>query len=139
MLFGDSAAERTPELQGIADWLADWARRADEYGQNLICLGDFNIDREGDPNYEAFASRGLRPPPELSGLPRTIFDDPGSESFYDQIAWFRDGVPRPDLPRLDPDRRVVADLRPLSALGRVPRPGPERLAAERPGAASGLT
>jgi len=87
----DIVADRIAELQGIAAWLADWARQtADEFHQNLVCLGDFNIDREGDPNYEAFTSRGLRPPEELRGLPRTIFDQPEHSSFFDQIAWFHD-------------------------------------------------
>jgi endonuclease/exonuclease/phosphatase family metal-dependent hydrolase len=58
------------------------------FNQNLIVLGDFNIDRKDDPLYQAFVSTGLHPPTELEGLPRTIFDDPGKEHFFDQIAWF---------------------------------------------------
>ena len=54
----------------------------------LLALGDFNIDRAGDPLFEAFTSTGLTPPAELNGIPRTIFDQPGSGHFYDQIAWF---------------------------------------------------
>jgi Endonuclease/Exonuclease/phosphatase family len=92
VLFGSKAAERTGELTAIAEWLADWAKRTKEdYNQNLICLGDFNIDRKGDPNYEAFASTGLEPPKELENLPRTISDPPGQPDkahHYDQIAWF---------------------------------------------------
>ena len=96
VLFGDKPSDRLAELRGIADWLAEWAAEVDEFNQNLMALGDFNIDREGDPNYEAFTSRGLRPPDELDGLSRTIFDKPGKESFFDQIAWFSaDG--RPEL------------------------------------------
>jgi endonuclease/exonuclease/phosphatase family metal-dependent hydrolase len=88
LIYGDKAADRTPELTAIAEWLADWAKRTEDYGQNLICLGDFNIDRQDDPNYQAFTSTGLRPPPELTGLSRTTSDKPGKEHFYDQIAWF---------------------------------------------------
>jgi hypothetical protein len=89
VIFGDRAADRTGELTAIAEWLGDWARRtAEDYNQNLICLGDFNIDRKGDPNFEALTSTGLAPPAELEGLSRTISDKPGAEHYYDQIAWF---------------------------------------------------
>lgn len=88
LIYGQHASERLPELKAIAEWLADWAARTEDYGQNLICLGDFNIDREDDPNYRAFTSTGLRPPAELTGLSRTTSDKPGKEHFYDQIAWF---------------------------------------------------
>jgi endonuclease/exonuclease/phosphatase family metal-dependent hydrolase len=89
VIYGKEAEERTPELAGIADWLANWAKRvSDEYHQNLIALGDFNIDREDDPNYRAFTSTGLTPPPELRKFSRTITDKPGEKHFYDQIAWF---------------------------------------------------
>ena len=94
VLYGQDQAERIPELRGIAAWLADWARREESWGHNLIALGDFNIDRKGDPAYEAFTSTGLQPPGELNDVPRSIF--PGSRGkFYDQIAWFRGaaGVP----------------------------------------------
>ncbi|MFJ3670513.1 endonuclease/exonuclease/phosphatase family protein [Streptomyces sp. NPDC090106] len=89
--FGGSAADRVPELRAIARWLADWAEQEFGWDHNLIALGDFNIDRVGDPLFEAFTSTGLVPAPQLAGLPRTIFDDPGAEHFYDQIAWFTQG------------------------------------------------
>jgi len=94
VLFGDNAQSRAPELQEIADWMRDWARRSNRFHHNLLVLGDFNIDRQGDPLFEAFTSTGLTVPPQLEGLPRTIFDDPGDPSddkFYDQIAWFSSG------------------------------------------------
>jgi endonuclease/exonuclease/phosphatase family metal-dependent hydrolase len=92
VIYGKKPADRIAELRGIAEWMADWARRTNEdFNQNLIALGDFNIDREGDPNYEAFTATGLRPPPELRDLPRTIFHRPDSNHFYDQIAWFGEG------------------------------------------------
>jgi len=87
VVYGESASDRTDELRGIARWLADWAKREDSWGHNLIVLGDLNIDRQGDPNYEAFTSTGLRPPKELEDVPRTIFDS-GKDKYYDQIAWF---------------------------------------------------
>lgn len=94
VIYGKGAEERRPELQQIARWMADWAEEVSSWGQNLIVLGDFNIDRFGDPAYEAFTRSGLRPPQELRNLPRTIADGnlrPGaSPKFYDQIAWFAD-------------------------------------------------
>lgn len=89
--YGSDAAERTGELKGIAKWLSEWAQRTEDYNQNLICLGDFNIDRRDDPNFKALTSTGLEPPGELQGLSRTVSDKPGEEHYYDQIAWFTKG------------------------------------------------
>jgi endonuclease/exonuclease/phosphatase family metal-dependent hydrolase len=91
--YGDSSAERIPELKGIAKWMADWARRSTRWYHNLLVLGDFNIDRQGDSAWNAFTSTGLTVPDNLNRVPRSIFDSPGSRSkdkFYDQIAWFND-------------------------------------------------
>jgi hypothetical protein len=89
VIYGDDKKDRTGELKAIAEWLAEWARRtAEDYNQNLICLGDFNIDRQDDPNFQALTSTGLKPPEELTGLSRTITDKPDQEHYYDQIAWF---------------------------------------------------
>jgi len=90
VIWGDGSAARLPEITEIAHWLADWAAGGDEFGANLMTLGDFNIDRASDPLYQAFISTGLKPPAELATLPRTIFDDPTDQHFYDQIAWFSD-------------------------------------------------
>ncbi|MET8081342.1 endonuclease/exonuclease/phosphatase family protein [Streptomyces sp. NPDC005303] len=89
--YGDTAADRVPELKAIAKWLAGWAEQEFGLDHNLIALGDFNIDRVGDPLFEAFTSTGLTPAPQLADLPRTIFDKPGAAHFYDQIAWFTKG------------------------------------------------
>lgn len=92
VLYGDKPEDRLDELRGIARWLADWARRtAEDYSQNLIALGDFNVDRKDDPTWQALTSTGLAPPEELDGLSRTISDRPGKEHYYDQIAWFHEG------------------------------------------------
>ena len=69
--YGKKAAERVPELRAIAQWLAGWAERQFGWDHNLIALGDFNIDRVGDPLFEAFTSTGLTPAPQLEGLART--------------------------------------------------------------------
>ncbi|HEY0646794.1 endonuclease/exonuclease/phosphatase family protein [Phenylobacterium sp.] len=98
--YGAAAAERTPELKAIAEWLLDWASRMNEYEQNLICLGDFNIDRRDDERWQAFASTGLTVPAELNDVPRTLSaspDDPQRSHFYDQIAWFEEVGGRPYL------------------------------------------
>jgi len=90
VIYGSGASDRTGELRGIAEWLAAWAKRTSEdFSQNLICLGDFNVDREGDANYEALTSSGLKPPAELAKLSRSIYDKLGEAHHYDQIAWFR--------------------------------------------------
>lgn len=87
----DEPGQRLPELKTIAKWMRDWADDpADDTSQNLMVLGDFNIDREGDPNYEAFTAQGLSPPAELIGLPRTLPTKSAGPKYYDQIAWFKE-------------------------------------------------
>ncbi|OLT15416.1 hypothetical protein BJF78_01475 [Pseudonocardia sp. CNS-139] len=102
VLYGDAPADRVPELTALAQWLQRWSASPDPWGENLMALGDFNIDRRGDPLYDAFTSTGLRPPDGLNHVPRTIFDDPDAppddHSFYDQIAWFPQGRARLTLP-----------------------------------------
>ncbi|MFL6595814.1 MAG: endonuclease/exonuclease/phosphatase family protein [Chthoniobacterales bacterium] len=91
VLFGDSPEDRTPELAAIAHWLGERAHKGGDFNHNMLALGDFNIDRQDDPNWIAFTEngKGLTPPPELNFLSRTIFDDEKKEStFFDQIAWF---------------------------------------------------
>lgn len=90
VLWGSDPDERLPELTAFAEWMRQWADRDDGWNDNLLVLGDFNLDRIGDPLYEAFISTGLWPPAELNGVPRTIFNNDGSGHFYDQIAWFSD-------------------------------------------------
>ena len=86
--YASSPADRVPELEAIAEWLAGWAETEYSWDHNLIALGDFNIDRKDDPLYQAFTSTGLTPAPGLDGLRRTIFDKPTTPHYYDQIAWF---------------------------------------------------
>ncbi len=95
--YGQSAAERVPELQAVAYWLAEWAERTNRWHHNLIALGDFNIDRIDDELWQAFVSTGLTVPNELVWIPRTIFadpDEPTLDKYYDQIAWFVTGTRR---------------------------------------------
>jgi hypothetical protein len=88
VLWGKNAAERLPEVTAFAQWMRDWADQPNDWNHNLMVLGDFNLDRIGDPLYEAFINTGLWPPTELNNVPRTIFDDDKTRHFYDQIAWF---------------------------------------------------
>jgi endonuclease/exonuclease/phosphatase family metal-dependent hydrolase len=93
VLYGGAAAERVPELRAIARWLADWAKQVNEWHHNLVVLGDFNIDRQGDELWQAFTSTGLTVPTALETVPRSIFADAAQPQakYYDQIAWFTDG------------------------------------------------
>jgi endonuclease/exonuclease/phosphatase family metal-dependent hydrolase len=92
VVFGKKSKDRIAELTQIAKWMRDWADdTSDEYRQNLMVLGDFNIDRNDDPNYKAFTSQGLSPAPGHEGLPRTLGSS-GPDKFFDQIAWFNDGA-----------------------------------------------
>jgi endonuclease/exonuclease/phosphatase family metal-dependent hydrolase len=91
VIYGTDAAARKPELKAIAEWLTEWAQDINAWDHNLIALGDFNIDRQGDELYQAFTSTGLFTPDDLNHVPRTLFSDPNKpnlEKFYDQIAWF---------------------------------------------------
>ena len=90
--YGDSSTDRVPELKGIARWMSDWANRSNKWHHNLIALGDFNIDREGDLLWQAFTSTGLTVPDDLNRVQRSIFADPNHpalDKYYDQIAWFQ--------------------------------------------------
>lgn len=88
VLYGEGPSDRTGELAAIGNWMADWADRSNRFHHNLIVLGDFNIDREGDKNFDAFTKSGLTVPDQLHEVPRTIFADGSDGKYYDQIAWF---------------------------------------------------
>jgi len=90
VLWGKTPGDRISELAAFAGWMRGWADRPQDWNRNLLVLGDFNLDRIDDPLFQAFASTGLWPPTELNGIPRTIFADDRTRSFYDQIAWFTD-------------------------------------------------
>jgi endonuclease/exonuclease/phosphatase family metal-dependent hydrolase len=102
VFYGTAPSERLLELEAFARWMQEWAVEEEEWGHNLIALGDFNVDRFGDPLFEALTSTGLSIPDELKNLPRTIYSVPGepdTHKFYDQIAWFENlpGVPSLNL------------------------------------------
>lgn len=91
--YGSKASDRVPELAAIARWMYDWADETNDFGQSLLVLGDFNIDRNGDALWKAFTSTNLYVPEDLQNVPRSIFIEPGADprldKYYDQIAWFR--------------------------------------------------
>jgi len=92
--FGDPTMERLPELRGIAQWMRHWAANENRWHHNLLVLGDFNLDRQGNELYEAFVGTGLEVPFVLSSKPRTIYSsltNPTESSYHDQIAWFSKG------------------------------------------------
>lgn len=91
VLFGDDSAERIPELRAIAAWLRGWAREMNSFNQNLITLGDFNIDLLGSDLADALFSTGLVIPLELQTQDRTIFGAASEVRHADQIAWFPGG------------------------------------------------
>lgn len=86
--YGRSSRDRIAELSGIARWMRDWAEDINVYDQNLIALGDFNIDARGDLLNDTFVSEGLFIPDALQRpeVTRSIFDE---TKYYDQIAWFQ--------------------------------------------------
>jgi endonuclease/exonuclease/phosphatase family metal-dependent hydrolase len=99
VLWGKRPQDRIGELTAFAEWMKQWAERPDDWNRNLLVLGDFNLDRRGDPLYAAFLSTGLWPPAELEDVPRTVFDNDRTRHYYDQIAWFSD-TSRPGPPSL---------------------------------------
>jgi endonuclease/exonuclease/phosphatase family metal-dependent hydrolase len=89
VLYGKRVSDRIPELKMIAQWLADWANDKNAWDQNLIVLGDFNIESKKSSTYEPFTSTGLRIPEELLSVSRTLKQTPDETlKYYDQIAWF---------------------------------------------------
>jgi endonuclease/exonuclease/phosphatase family metal-dependent hydrolase len=96
ILYGKKSSDRIKELKGIAKWLSDWSSDIHAYHQNLIALGDFNIDQRGDLLDRTFLSEGLYIPAELQNdnTTRSIFNQ---TKYYDQIAWFNGSGNQPKL------------------------------------------
>ena len=96
VIFGDRPEARHPELKAIAEWMAEWAEQLSDWEQNLLVLGDFNIDRQGQLLWQAFTSSGLTVPNDLETVPRSIFSTEADrlDKYYDQIAWFETGGER---------------------------------------------
>lgn len=91
ILYGTLPADRVGEISALSRYSATELRRRSKStaGQvnNLIVLGDFNIDQRGDdPLFKAFIAGGLTVPRQLENL-RTAFVGK-KPKYYDQIAWF---------------------------------------------------
>ncbi len=91
--YGEDAADRLPEIQTMAEYIAAEIRDrvgASTEANNLIVLGDFNIDERGENQlFQAFVATGLFVPPALLNQKTTYSSTP---KFYDQIAWFMGGL-----------------------------------------------
>lgn len=88
ILWGKSVEMRESELRAIADWTANWLSKT-RFHRDLLVLGDFNIERRGDPRFEAFTSRGLNVPNAIRGVSTNLATGKKAKH-YDQIAWFMD-------------------------------------------------
>ena len=91
IMYGTVPAERVGEISALSRYVAAGLRSRSKSGtgqvDNLIVLGDFNIDERGDnPLFKAFIADGLTVPKQLENL-RTAFVGK-KPKFYDQIAWF---------------------------------------------------
>lgn len=91
--YGETPEDRINELTSLAEHTAKELRDRVKIGnaeQNLIILGDFNIDdRMDNPLFKAFTSTGLVVPSSLLNLKTTYSKKP---KYYDQIAWFMEDL-----------------------------------------------
>jgi endonuclease/exonuclease/phosphatase family metal-dependent hydrolase len=91
--YGKAPTDRANEIRSLAQYTATEIRdraKSDGEENNLIILGDFNIDERGDnPLFQEFRSTGLMVPEQLQGLKTTYS---AQDKFYDQIAWFMGGL-----------------------------------------------
>jgi endonuclease/exonuclease/phosphatase family metal-dependent hydrolase len=126
--YGDVPADRLEELKAVADYIATEIRdraKKDAEENNLIVLGDFNIDDRGDnPLFQAFTSTGLVVPTQLLNLKTTYGTKP---KFYDQIAWFMG-----DLDLLSSERAGVIDFAGAVFQELTPRQMPSRVSDHFP-------
>jgi hypothetical protein len=100
---GANSPERIPEIETLARWLADWSLKSSDWDKNLIALGQFNLEEDGGPLYQAFTSTGLFVPDDLRRVRSMVAFSPDMPvKFYNQIAWFQHdgGVPGLSLPYL---------------------------------------
>jgi exonuclease III len=104
--YGDAPEDRLGELRALANHIAIEIRDRAKAGieeNNLIVLGDFNIEDRGDnPLFQAFVSSGLVVPSQLLNLKTTYATKP---KYYDQIAWFMG-----DLDLLSSEQAGVIDF-----------------------------
>lgn len=84
--WGSSEAERTVEIQGLANWLGAKIKDKNAEDRDIIVMGDFNIPSRQHPAFAALTSTGLQLPSAL------IKDEFGTnlarDKRYDQIMHF---------------------------------------------------
>ena len=134
--YGDTPADRLPELQALAAYTAreirDRSRFEGAEETNLILLGDFNIDRRSldDPLFQAFLSEGLWVPEAIREFATTTGEH-GEALRPDRVvprrlrprgerARGRRGLRGGVLPGASGHAAAVAPQRPLPAVGGVP-------------------
>lgn len=80
---GPELQERIQEIDRIANYFGERAKRAFKDGRSLILLGDFNIVGHDHDTMKALLSSGFQVPEPLQALPTNI----GRTKYYDQIAF----------------------------------------------------
>lgn len=84
--WGKSEANRTQELQMLADWIDQRRKEPFVFDKDIIVLGDFNIPDTEGPLFKAITSRGLRMPTALQGT--THGSNLAKNKRYDQILHY---------------------------------------------------
>jgi Endonuclease/Exonuclease/phosphatase family len=81
--WGDDAASRQAEIQGLANWIGAKAAEKNAEDKDILVMGDFNIPSRTSPMFAAITSTGLQLPNAL------LKDDFGTNlarnKRYDQI------------------------------------------------------
>jgi len=83
--WGDGETDRQPELQMLADWVAQRIKEKYVEDKDILVMGDFNIPSLDSPLYKAVTSQGLRMPQALAGLHGTNL---AKDKRYDQILHY---------------------------------------------------
>ena len=86
--WGHGESDRTPEIHALARWFKEWSDELERLGHDCIVLGDWNIAKLEDANYEALTSTGLETPPQLAAAAARADGGAPRRRAYDQIAWF---------------------------------------------------
>lgn len=90
--YGESKAEpeaRVKEIRELAKHLSEKIDKKDEWCDNLILLGDFNIFATDDITFKSITDAGFYIPEQIQKLPSNVNQD----KHYDQIAFkFNSGI-----------------------------------------------
>lgn len=86
ILYGEDKAnnpDREREIKAVADILAKLQKENNDFGNNMIILGDFNIYKPTDVTFKAITDAGFYVPQKLQKLPSNAIKN----KHYDQIAF----------------------------------------------------